>query len=128
MKKINLFNADRELSARVAEYMNCYVNRAEIVATYGAKIAQLRENLKGITNLEGSFYTTEELAEKVGKVDEKIQELENEKANALKEINTFTFTENDKIFKKSIMMGADFNGLKKAIVDFINYHNKRKYE
>ena len=122
MKKINLFNADRELSTRVADYMSCYVNRVEIVATYGAKIAKLREDLKGVMNLEGSFYSTEELAEKVGKVEVKIQKLENEKVEALKKINTFTFTENDKIFKKSVI-GADFNGLKKAIVEWCKNYN-----
>ena len=101
MKKINLFEAKRELSTRVTDYMDNYVNRAEISATYTAKINELRKDLKSVKNLEDSFYTHEELTEKIRKVEEKIEKMQEEKDNAIKSANTFTFTEGDKKLKKA---------------------------
>lgn len=122
MKKINLFEAKKELSTRVTDYMDNYVNRAEISATYTAKMKELRNDLKSVKNLEGSFYTHEELTEKIRKVEEKIEKMQEEKDNAIKSANTFTFTEGDKKLKKAIN-GANYEEIKKAVIEWGKDYN-----
>lgn len=77
-KKINMFKADRELSARVADFMTYHVSRITDTTRHDKTISGFRKDIASYENLRGSAHVTTEQVDAM--IADKVAEIEAENA------------------------------------------------
>lgn len=81
MKRLDWFVADRNLSEEVAEFMRCYVWRAELKLRYGKKIQDCKDAVEKLEVLRGSIHEDQipvQREQYMARIAELEQELEQE--------------------------------------------------
>ena len=120
MKRVNYFDASRELSLRVSEFMRCYVWKTEIKLRYQSQIEEAEKSLDLIDNLKGSIHESAIPAMKDAQIL-KISALKEERDKLIAEEATFTLTEADKEFKRRVRKNPVC--AESAIIDWFAEYN-----
>lgn len=123
MKKVDLFKADKTMSARVEEYVKCRVLRKAIQKDYDDKIQSIDIAIKSIDNLKGSTLEKKDSdAQKLALFEAREKLVAEKKAQIAKEA-TFELTKGDKEFKKALKgLSLDSPAIAEAIIEwFSNY-------
>ena len=122
MKNVDLFKADKKMSARVEEYVKCRVLRKAIMKDYGDKIKAVDANLENQEKLRGSIHEDTIEAQKAQLLLAR-EELIEERNKQIAAEATFEFTDGDKKFKKTLKgVSMDDPKVESAVVEwFKNY-------
>lgn len=119
---VDLFQAKKEMSTRVEEYVKCRILAKKIKKEYADKIAAIESKLGNLDTWVGSIFEKDIPAQQKAWEDE-IADLESKRDEQLKTEAKFDFTKGDKEFKKALK-GLDMNNPKieqEIIKWFSNY-------
>ena len=119
---VDLFQAKKEMSTRVEEYVKCRVLAKKIKKEYADKISAIQSKLDNLDTWVGSIFEKDIPAQKQAWEDE-IADLEEKRDNQLKAEAKFDFTKGDKELKKTLK-GLDMSDpkIEQAVISwFGNY-------
>ena len=120
--KVDLFQADKAMSERVAEFMRTKVWGITLKARCKAEIAKAEASIEGLRNLDGSVLA-DKGKDSIIALEAHITELNTKLAEQLKEEATFDLTENDKTFYKAYKDATTESEVVEAIIAwFAAYH------
>lgn len=118
-KKVDLFSASKDFSARVNEYMTCTVWAAIINARFKRDTEKLNTRIENAESLRGSILDVD------GHVDALIDSLKQELVDLgkkhqddLERQGRFEFNDAEKDFYADYKSAKDLDGISKAVVDF----------
>ena len=123
MKKVDLFKADKTMSARVEEYVKCRVLRKAIMKEYEGQIKAIDSSLENLNKLEGSI-----LADTIPAQKEKYlvarEELVEKRDKQITEEATFELTKGDTVFKKTLKgLSMSDSKVSEAVVEWFKNYN-----
>lgn len=97
---VNFYEASRDLSLNVAEYVRVFIIKKEINLAYAKKCEELTNSIVALDNLKGSIREDEIDTLKAAALDN-LKKYEKERDDALEEQATYKKSENDKKLEKT---------------------------
>lgn len=122
MKKTDLFQADRAMSERVAEFMRIRVWGITLKARCKKEIDDIKSGITGLEKLKGSALWENTKDEIVALYDQ-IDTLKENLDKQVEEEATFKYTETDNTFYNSYKKAEDNSGVEKAISEWFRHYN-----
>lgn len=101
MKNVDLFKANKTMSARTEEYVKCRVLRKAIMKDYGDKISAIDMSIANLEKLRGSILESTIDTQRAELIVAK-EDLISKRDAQLKAEAVFEFTDADKKFKKAL--------------------------
>lgn len=101
MRNADLFQAKKEMSTRVEEYVKCRVLRKAIMTGYNSKIKAIDMSIENLNKLKGSILEDKIEPQKAQFLLAR-EELVAKRDEQIKREATFEFTKADKDFKKAL--------------------------
>lgn len=121
INRVDFFQASRDLSDRVSEFFRCVLHKKELNLIYNEKISSEEKSLENLLEIDEKGTTIPELQDPIAREKmatvkmARIEELRRQKQEQIDKEATFTWTDSDKEFKKSIKNATCNDEIVKAV-------------